>query len=258
MSNYDWNSVFPDTPESFKNKVSTTLNSLPDKKEIDKMENVKMFKKGSIRKKIIGALVATMVIGTTVFAAGKVTSITSSSSGKPTYTTIPTVEQVKKDFKANPKLVNKFDNGYTFVSGCIVNNKGTDDKGNFAGKTKSLDFDYTKGNDKLSLYIENGKLGERSKKETVVANYNGIDLYYCSYANKTEPENYKMTEQDKKDKLSGKYVFSFGADSDKEKISQVQSLNWMQDGIYYSFLGIDSNVSKDELVKMAQQVISTK
>lgn len=99
-------------------------------------------------------------------------------------------------------------------------------------------------------------LGERSKKETVIANYNGIDLYYVSYANKFVPADYKMTEQDKKDKLSGKYVFSYG--SSKEEISQVKDLEWMQDGIYYSFLGIDSDRSQDELVKMAEQVIATK
>jgi hypothetical protein len=258
MNKYNWNNAFPDTPESFKNKVSAALNSLPDKKENDKMGNGKIYKKGSIKKKIIVGLVATMVIGTTVFAAGKVSSIISSSSSTPTYTTIPTAEQVKKDLKFNSKLVNKFGNGYTFVNGVIVNNKGTDDKGNFAGKTKSLDFTYAKGNDELSLYMENGRLGERSKGETAIANYNGIDLYYYSYTSKFVPADYKMTEQDKKDKLSGKYVFSYGSDSDKEKISQVQYLNWMQGGISYSFLGSDSNVSKDELVKMAQQVINTK
>lgn len=256
MNKYDWNNAFPDTPESFKNKLSATLNSLPDKKEKDEMENVKIYKKGSMKKKFIIALVATMVIGTTAFAAGKITSISSSSSSRPTYTTIPTAEQVKKDYKFNPKLVNKFDNGYTFVNGYVVDNKGTDDKGNFAGKTKSLDFDYTKGKDKLSFYMENGRLSERLEKETVIANYKGIDLYYYSYTSKSEPANYKMTEQDKKDKASGKYVFSYG--SDKEKISQVQGLSWMEDGINYSFLGIDSNISKDELVKMAQQVINTK
>ncbi len=65
-----------------------------------------------------------------------------------------------------------------------------------------------------------------------------------------------MTEQDKKDKLSGKYVFSYG--SSKEEIDQVKYLDWMQDGIYYSFLGINSDRSQDELVKMAEQVIATK
>ncbi len=256
MNKYNWNKAFPDTPESFKNKVSSTLNSLPDKKENDKMKNGKMRKIGSIKKKIMVALVAAIVMGTTVFAAGKIYSITSNLSNIPTYTTIPTAEQVKKDFEFNPKLVKKFDNGYTFAKGYTVNNEGADEKGNSVGKTKSLDFTYTKGNDELSLSIENGRLDERSKKEVDIATYNGIDLYYDSYANKLEPANYKMTEQDKRDKLSGKYVFTYG--SEKEKISQVQCLNWMQDGINYSFLGIDSNISKDELVKMAQQVISTK
>lgn len=256
MNNYDWNNAFPDTPESFKNKVSATLSSLPDKKENDEMENRKICKRGSIKKKIMVALVATMVVGSTVFAAGKICSITSHSSKIPTYTAIPTVEQVKKDLKFNPKLINKFDNGYVFESGHIVNNEGRDENNKAIAKTKSLDFAYKKGNDKINLFIENQVLGEESKKDTVVATYNGIDLYYHSYANKFVPGDYKMTEQDKQDKASGKYVFSYG--SDKIEVVQVQNLYWVQDGIHYLFLGMDSKISKDELVKMAQQVINTK
>lgn len=256
MDKYNWNNTFPDTPKSFKNKVSATLNCLPDQKENDEMENRKIYKKGSFKKRIIIALAATMILGTTVFAAGKIFSITSHGSNIPTYTTMPTVEQVKNDFGFNPKLVKEFDNGYTFANGYTINNEGLDVKGNSVGKTKSLDFTYTKGNDKLNLYIENGRLGENSKKATVVNTYNDIDLYYHSYANKLVPGDYKMTEQDKQDQLSGKYVFSYG--SDKEEISQVQYLNWMQDGINYSFLATDSNISQDELVKMAKQVIDTK
>lgn len=256
MDNYNWNNAFPDTPKSFKNKVSATLNSLPDQKENDEMENKKIYKKGSFKKKIIIALVATMVVGTTVFAAGKIFSITSHGSNIPTYTTIPTVEQVKTDLGYTPKLVKEFSNGYTFAGGYTVNNEGLDEKGNSVAKTKSLDFAYKKGNDKLSLSMENGKLGENSEKTAVINTYNGIDLYYHSYANKFVPADYKLTEQDKQDELSGKYVFSYG--SDKERISQVQYLNWMQDGINYSFLAMDSDISQDELVKMAKQVISAK
>lgn len=258
MDNYNWNNAFLGTPKSFKNRVSATLSNLPDQNENGNMEDKDIYINGIFKKRFIIALVAAMILGTTVFAAGKISSITSTSQGSkiPDYTTIPTVEQVKKDSKFTPKLVNKFDNGYTFANGCTINNNGTDDKGNSVAKTKSLDFTYTKGNDKLDLYMENQMLGERSKKETVIANYNSTDLYYRSYANKSVPEDYKMTEQDKKDKLSGKYVFSYG--SDKEEISQVKYLNWMQDGTYYSFLAIDSNISQDELVKMAEQIINTK
>ena len=99
-------------------------------------------------------------------------------------------------------------------------------------------------------------LAERSNKETVVDTYNGINLYYTSYANKCVPADYKLTEQDKQDEASGKYVFSYG--TDKIKISQVQYLDWMQDGIHYSLLAVDSNLAMDELVKMSHQVICAK
>lgn len=257
MNNYKWNNAFPDTPESFKNKVSATLGSLPDKKENDEMENKKIYKKGSIKKKVIIALVATMLVGTTVFAAGKICSITSiMGSSKRTYTTMPTAAQVKKDFKFNPKLVDKFDNGYTFSEGSTDKQEGRDEKGNCVAKSKALDFTYKKGNDELSLSMDNGWLDEIQKKPPVIANYSGIDLYYASNAYKFVPADYKLTEQDKQDESSGKYVFSYGAD--KVKISQVQYLNWKQDGINYSFTAIDSKASKDELVKMAQQVINSK
>ncbi|MCB2353843.1 hypothetical protein [Clostridium estertheticum] len=259
MNVYNWNNIFPDMPKSFKSMVNTTLSSLPEKKENDEMKNIKPYKRGSMRKKIIIILAATMVIGTTVFAAGKagkIQSIYGSSSAIPTYTTIPTVEQVKNDFKFNPKLVDKFDNGYTFADGYTDNKKGIDENGNTVKKTKSLDFTYTKGNDELDLSMENGMLEEKSNKETVFDTCNGIDLYYSSSVYKTVPANYKLTEQDKQDKLSGKYVFSYG--SDKIEISQFKHLDWMQDGIHYSLSSMNSHISKDELIKMAPQVISTK
>ncbi|MBU3199870.1 signal peptide protein [Clostridium estertheticum] len=258
MNAYNWNNIFPDMPKSFKSKVNATLSSLPEKEE-NEMKNLKPYKRGSMRKKIIIILAATMVIGTTVFAAGKagkIQSIYGSSSAIPTYTTIPTVEQVKNKFKFNPKLVDKFDNGYTFADGYTDNKKGVDENGNSVKKTKSLDFTYTKGNDKLYLSMENEMLEERSNKETVVNTCNGIDLYYSSSVYKTVPANYKLTEQDKQDKLSGKYVFSYG--SEKIEISQFKYLDWMQDGIHYSLSSMNSNISKDELVKMAPQVIRTK
>ncbi len=256
MNNHNWDNAFPDTPKSFKNKVSATLSSLPDQKENGEMENKTMFKKVSFKKKVVVALAAAMVVGTTVFAAGKVFFTTSHGSNIPTYTNIPTVEQVKDDFGFNPKLVKEFDNGYTFKGGYTVNNEGFDEQSNSVGKTKELDFDYIKGEDKVNLSMENGRLGEQPEQEAVIDTYNGIDLYYYSNTYKFVPADYKMTEQDEQDKASGKYVFSYG--SEKIEISQSKYLNWMQDGINYSFLAMDSDLSQDELVEMAHQVIDAK
>lgn len=256
MNNYNWNNTFPDTPKSFKNKVSDTLNNLPDQEENGEMGNIKIYKNGTLKKKVIIALAATFVLGTTAFAAGKLFSTVGISSNIPTYTTIPKVEQINNDFGFNPKLVDKFENGYIFENGYTSNNEGFDEQGNSVGKTKSLHFAYEKGDDKLNLYMEGKMLGERSKDKVVVDTYNNIDLYYHSYANKLVPEDYEMTEQDKKDEASGKYVFSFG--SEDVEVSKVQSLNWEQDGVYYSFLVTDSDLSQDELVKMSHQIINSK
>lgn len=256
MNNHNWDNAFPDTPESFKNKVRSTLNSLPDQKENCEMENKKSYKKASFRKRTMVALVAAMVVGTTVFAAGKIVSIESHGSNIPNYTTIPTEEKVKKDVGFNPKLVKEFDNGYTFKGGHIFEDTGRDSERNPVLKAKALSFDYTKGNDEVTLNMDEGRLAGESGKEKIVDNYNSIDLYYTSYANKLVPGNYTMTEQDKKDEASGKYVFSFG--SVEEKISQIQYLRWVQDGIHYSFLVVDSDLSQDELIKMVHQVIDAK
>ncbi|WP_291579727.1 hypothetical protein [Clostridium sp. UBA6640] len=256
MNNHNWDNAFPDTPESFKNKVRSTLNSLPNQKENCEMENKTSYKKASFRKRTMVALVAAMVVGTTVFAAGKITSITSHGSNIPTYTTMPTEEKVKKDLGFNPKLVKEFDNGYIFKGGYTTDNNHEDNKGNSVLKTKSLIFAYEKENDKVTLFMDEEKLGEELEKEKIVDNYNGIDLYYNSYANKYVPADYEKTEQDKQDEASGKYVFGYG--SDKVEISHSQHLSWVQDGIHYSFLAVDSEISQDELVKMVHQFIDAK
>lgn len=256
MNNHDWDNAFPDTPESFKNKVRSTLNSLPDQKENCEMENKKSYKKASFRKRTMVALVAAMVVGTTVFAAGKIVSIEAHGSNIPNYTTIPTEEKVKKDVGFNPKLVKEFDNGYTFKGGHIFEETGRDSERNPVSKAKSLNFDYIKGNDRVALFMDDGRFGGELEKEKIVNNYNGIDLYYNSYDNKLVPGNYEMTEQDKKDQSSGKYVFSFG--SDKIEISHNQHLSWVQDGVHYSFLAVDSDLSQDELIEMVHQVIDAK
>ncbi len=256
MNNYNFKNAFPDTPLSFKNKVSDTLNNLPDKKEYCEMENKTICKKVSFKKRVIVTLAATFVLGTTAFAAGKVFSLLSDSSNIPTYTSLPTIQQVKDDFGFNPKLMEIFNNGYIFDNGYTVNNEALDEKGNSLGKSKSLEFSYEKDNDKVMLGMENKMLGEKSEKEVLVDNYKDIELNYTSYANKCVPPDYKMTAQDKKDEASGKYVFSYG--SSKIEIYQFQHLNWEQDGIYYYLMARDSDLSKDELVKMAHEVIDAK
>ena len=74
-----------------------------------------------------------------------------------------------------------------------------------------------------------------------------------NFAYNVSPADYQQTEQDMKDEESGKYVFSYGAD--EVEISQVQGVEWEQDGIYYNITAIDSPLDKQGLINMAKEVI---
>jgi hypothetical protein len=255
MNKDNWNNIFPDPPESFHNKVNNTLNCLPDKEENGEMNNRLIFRRIPLKRGVMIALIATLAVGTTVFASGKIASIVGSSSVIPTYYSMPSADKINKDFEFEPKLVEKFDTGYEFKSGHKVKNEIFDYKGNSLGKQNTLDFDYNKGEDELSLNMGKGKLGENSEKAEHVGNYRDIDLIYVSSTNKVVPADYKLTEQDKKDEASGKYIFSYG--SDKVEISKSKHLSWTQDGIRYMFTAIDSDVTQEQLVKMAHQMIDS-
>lgn len=258
MDKNNYNNAFPTTPESFKNKVRTTLSSLPDEEENGCMEKKLINKKGLFKNKVAAILVATMALGTTAFAAGKVFSIVGHSSNIPVYRELPTEDKIQNDFGFTPKLVSKFNNGYEFKNGYSSVNEGFDEAGNSLVENESVSFSYSKGSDKFEvmLNMENVLIGEKSENEVVVDTYKDIDLSYIEYANKFVPGDYELTEQDKLDEQSGKYVFSYG--SNEIEISTMQYLSWEQDGIYYSFNLIDSDISKDELVEMAHEVIDAK
>ena len=113
--------------------------------------------------------------------------------------------------------------------------------------------DYEKDGDKVMLSADTYADSHKDQGNSETSDYNGIAIAYISYANKVVPADYQQTEQDMKDEESGKYVFSYGAD--EVEISQVQGVEWEQDGIYYNLTAIDSPLDKQGLIDMAKEVI---
>lgn len=252
MRNVNWNKAFPEAPQSFKNRVITTLNTLPEKEN----EKMAIMKKKSIKRSMIFVTAIVMALGLTAFASGKIGSIVSSSSSIPDYKKMPTQEEVTKEFGFSPKLVEAFENGYAFSGGSIVKGNMVDNDGNSMGKFKSLDIEYEKSGDAISLSMEQVVDSEWYTQVGTPTDYNGVSLYYGSYENKSVPGDYELTEQDKQDEASGKYVFSYG--SDEIELVKVQSVTWQQDGIGYCLLGMDTNLNQAELTKMAQEIVDKK
>lgn len=250
---------FPKAPESFHNRLNKTLNSLPEREENYNMINNKTRKLPfnlSFKKGLIATFAVTLLLGTTALATGEISSIIGKSSNKATYTSVPTTEQVKKDFKFVPNIVSEFSNGYKFKGGYTINEKGLDKEDNILGELKALDFAYENGNDEISLKTSSDVLGKDSEDMKVVDTYKDVNISYDKFKQKYVPEGYKMTEQDKLDEKSGKYTFSEW--SGEVEVNEYKYLSWKQNGVYYSFIVQNSDLSMNDLLEMAHEVIDAK
>ncbi|MGO1042495.1 hypothetical protein ACTPEO_07150 [Clostridioides difficile] len=250
---------FPKAPESFHNRLNKTLNSLPEREENYNMINNKTRKLPfnlSFKKGLIATFAVTLLLGTTALATGEISSIIGKSSNKAIYTSVPTTEQVKKDFKFVPNIVSEFSNGYKFKGGYTINEKGLDKEDNILGELKALDFAYENGNDEISLKTSSDVLGKDSEDMKVVDTYKDVNISYDKFKQKYVPEGYKMTEQDKLDEKSGKYTFSEW--SGEVEVNEYKYLSWKQNGVYYSFIVQNSDLSMNDLLEMAHEVIDAK
>lgn len=242
-----WQNAFPEPSMKFHRKVEATLASLPQEKE-------KCFMKFNKRFAVpVMACILVLALGTGLIATGTVTKMFGGSSTIPAYTEVPTAEQLSEDLDFVPVVPATLGDGYTYEESVIGKEKGTDDNGNVLSKNKFLNSEYKNGTDQLNLYSspQNDLV---TLGGVVIENYNGIDLHYLSYASKLVPADYELTAQDKADKASGKYEFSYG-DVDEVSITEVQQLLWIMNGVSYDILVVDSDLTQADLVAMAKEII---
>ena len=256
MKKYNWETAFPDTTTEFHDKLEQVLLNLPEETEADnKMEQNQ--KRISVKKIVLVAAAATLVLGMTTFAAGKLGSIEGHSSSIPTYKEMPTEKELQAELGAVPHTVERFANGYTFVAGYPGENTACDEEGNVLETYTDLSFQYKNGGELVALFMDASKSGgDMMSGMDLAETYQDTGIYYCSYANKMVPGEYQMTEQDKKDQEDGTYVFSFGAAD--ISVHTVQGAAWTQDGVHYSFTVSDSSLTKQNLMDMAKEIIDAK
>ncbi len=243
-----WQSAFPEPSANYHRKIEVTLTSLPQEKE-------KCFMKLNKRFVVpVMAIVLVLALGTGLIATGTISTIVGSSSAKPTYTELPNKDQLEADLEFVPSVPASLGEEYTFEEAVIGKEKGKDDKGNVLTKQKFLHTMYSNGTEEIDVYASPYNSMLNQTEGTVVAQYNGVDLYYSSYTAKRVPVGYEMTEQDLADEAAGKYVFSEGC-VEKVETEEVQHLLWISDGVAYDILVVDSSLTKEDLTAMAEEML---
>lgn len=205
--------------------------------------------------KIIAAAAALGIFASlTAWAANVIlTGRSGHSRAVPDYYSVPSAETLMQDIGISLNIPSGFSNGFAFSGGHIVESEDYGEDGSVFESYKSIDCDYKKDGERLSLYADASIAGNQMEDDETAAVYRGSEIKYFDYMNKLVPGDYQLTEQDQEDKASGKYVFSYG--SDVIEICYVQILGWEYNGLNYQLCARDSSLDKTELVQMAKEVI---
>ena len=212
----------------------------------------------SVKKLIIGVVAGCFLVSGGAFAAGHAVSLSSHSYLGDGYKSFSDLDKAEAELGYQVDAVETFANGYRFKSMSVTDVQGSDESGNAVYTFKSMDIQYGRGGDpSIGVYIDKPVETQVRKKEPQAVRQVGeITVYYDTQIYKFVPPSYELTEEDKAKQESGELAISYG--SDKVQVQTSHDVTWQKDGVDYHMLGFDVNLSAEEMLDMAEEIIGTK
>lgn len=233
--------------------ASEQLKARIDEKICVEMEE-KTMRTISMKKVAAGVAAACLLVSGAVFAGNPSTWISSSPS-MPEYQTFAEMGKAEEKLGYTVDYVESFANGYTFAGASVDKTQVLDEEKNVLYQYNEIGIDYKRGNDaKLFLSCNNREEGPEEKKEPdAVRTYGGITLAYDIFENHFVTTDYVITEKDRELMEKENIIYSVG--TDENEVQTLSKVRWNKDGVYYSLSGFDVNLSADDLLDMAQEII---
>ena len=216
--------------------------------------SISMFKHK--KKRMAAAVIAaTVVVGGSAFAFGgtAISRIFASSSASADYTSLPSAQQCQRDAGFTPALLQSFDNGFAFKDGVIVHNQEQNEDGQTVNKYASLEFDYQKGDETVSL-MQNSGASQEEETGSCAAQKGGVSYYETTKTEKYVSDSYQMTEQDRKEEASGQVEFNVGQSDNGVETEQYHGINWTVGGVHYTLYQMNGSLTSAQMLEMAQQI----
>lgn len=216
---------------------------------------IKNMKKFKFTPKIAIAAVFTIVLATAAIGAGKIKYTTSHSSLLDEIKHFPDKAEVEEIVGFSPKYVENL-GGFEFKAAHPGSGSANDEQGNTINEFKDISFWYTTESGMLTLSMHPVLSEESQSNYDDEIDYEGIPLYYDSFIYKSVPPEYERTAEEAILEEQGELQIGYGASEIDEDITQ--AVTWYEDGISYCLLAMDVEVSKEEVINMAKQVIDEK
>lgn len=223
--------------------------SLDEKKEVF---NMKKYKKA-----VVAVCAAVLMFTTGAFAAGKIAYTTSSSSRFDEVTEFPTEEWVEEEVGYLPKYVEALGD-YGFNSAVPANSKDVDEEGNVIATYKDMQFYYDAGEGNilaLNTCPHNVRIEDYTKFKEI--EIEGVTAYYRSFVYKTFPDGYEVSDEDLAREEAGELMIAYGGADMEIEERETHSILWDDDGIGYNIMSMGLEMTEEEMIEMAREVITS-
>ena len=247
MRNEDWNNIFGDTPEEFHKSVNSALEKIAEREETN------MSRSMGIRKIVVAAAVVA-AFGVTAIAAMKAAGLESHTDLRDAVYSVSEIQELSDDEDFGVKYIDEFSNGYKFEVGYPSVGKATDADGNTIKEYTSFAVEYKNGDSEIVFFTEPNSDVVDMPTDCETVDVDGTTVYTMEDTYKFVPPDYEMTEQDKEDEASGKYIFSYG--TDEVEIQNVKQVMWKEGSVICTILEQTGTLDMDELVSMAEEVMN--
>lgn len=238
---------------------SRDLKDRIDREILESQKEAGNMKRFSMKKLVIGVAAGCLLVSGGVFAAGHVVSLSSHSYLWDAYRSYGDIDKAQTELGYPVDTVEAFSNDYRFDKMFVDDVNGTDEDGNVIYTYKALNISYDKSGEP-SMWLDVSKPVEqpriRKGEAEAVRQAEGITLYYDTTTYKFVPPSYELTEEDQANLERDDFTISYG--TDEVKVQQASNVRWEKDGVFYNLSGFDLNLSADEMLDMAEEIIGTK
>lgn len=207
------------------------------------------------KKMLVFVAVACMLVGTTVFAAGKITGYRSWSSNLTTESDINISRDNAEKLGISLEIPEGFSTGYSFNNSNIGGTEGVDENGKAIAKGKSFMATYSKeGNPDVYLNVNPAFEPLTVEEGCSSIDVNGTLVYIHNDIYKFVPPDYELTEEDKENMEKPGYEISYG--SDKVEVMKCDGFIFEYDSKIYNAISFDSSLTNDEWCQMAKELLA--
>ena len=221
--------------------------------KIAEREETNMSRSMGIRKIVVAAAVVA-AFGVTAIAAMKAAGLESHTDLRDAVYSVSEIQELSDDEDFGVKYIDEFSNGYKFEVGYPSVGKATDADGNTIKEYTSFAVEYKNGDSEIVFFTEPNADVVDMPTDCETVDVDGTTVYTMEDTYKFVPPDYEMTEQDKEDEASGKYIFSYG--TDEVEIQNVKQVMWKEGSVICTILEQTGTLDMDELVSMAEEVMN--